>query len=220
MKIIFDIIQNISIIVASAVAVWGINSWRRETKWKRKYELAEEVLSLFYECREKFQVIRSPLGYAGEGKTRKRNDHETPEETERLDNAYVFFERYEKEKEPFNRLSALKFRFMTLYGKESSEPFDQIRKILNTIFFAANRLAETYWKNQGSGIFKQNEEYFKRHLEEMHKNEAIVWAQYDEQDKIAQQINACVTKIENYCSSIIQNKPLPTFNVARQKFET
>jgi len=98
MEIIFDIIQNISIIVASAVAVWGINSWRREAKWKRKYEVAEEVLSLFYECREKFQVIRSPFGYEGEGKTRKRSEQATPEETARLDSAYVFLSDMKKKK--------------------------------------------------------------------------------------------------------------------------
>lgn len=43
----FDVIKSLSIIIASIVAIYGINSWRREAKWKRKYELAEEVLSLF-----------------------------------------------------------------------------------------------------------------------------------------------------------------------------
>jgi len=97
---------------------------------------------------------------------------------------------------------------MTLFGKKSSEPFDEIKKILNTIFLAANRLADTYWKNQGSNYLTHHHEFFERHLEQMHKNEAIVWAQYDEEDKTAQQIDNCVTRIENYCSSIIQNKPL------------
>jgi hypothetical protein len=199
----FNLIQSISIIIASAVAVWGINSWRREAKWKRKYELAEEVLSLFYECKEKFQVIRRPFGHTNEGKTRKLSEHESADETERLNNAYVFIERYEKEKEPFIKLSSLKFRFMTLFGKESGEPFDEIRKILNTIFFAANRLGQRYWKDQGSGSFNLNDERFKKHIKEMHENEAIIWGHYDEADKIANQIDDCVLRIENYCSTII-----------------
>lgn len=183
------------------MAIWGINSWRREAKWKRKYELAEEVLSLFYECKEKFQIIRSPIGLTNEGKTRKRSENESSDETQRLDNAYVFIERYEREKDPFIKLGALKFRFMTLFGKESGEPFDEIRKILNTIFFAANRLGQRYWKDQG--FFDLEDERFQKHLKEMHENEAIIWAQYDETDKIARQIDECVLKIETYFSTII-----------------
>jgi len=133
MNTVINFIQSISIIIASAVAIWGINSWRREAKWKRKYELAEEVLSLFYECKEKFQIIRSPFSNTSEGKTRKRSEDESQDDTARLDSAYVFFERYEKEKEPFTKLLSLKFRFMTIFGKESGEPFDEIKKIRNCL---------------------------------------------------------------------------------------
>ncbi len=204
MDTILNLIQSISIIIASIVAIWGINSWRREAKWKRKYELAEEVLSLFYECKEKFQIIRSPFGHIDEGKTRKRNEHETAAETERLNNAYVFIERYEKEKEPFIKLASLKFRFMTIFGKESGEPFDEVRRILNTIFLAASRLGNRYWKDQGSGIFNTSDEHFQRHLKEMHKNESIIWGNYDDEDITAKQIDQCVLKIETYCSLIIK----------------
>jgi hypothetical protein len=159
MQLLFDIIQNLSVIIASIVAIYGITSWRREATWKRKYELAEEVLSLFYECKEKFQIIRSPYGHLLEGKTRKRRDNETPDEIERLDNAYVFIERYEKEKEPFMKLWSLKFRFMTIFGKEAGQPFDETRRILNTIFLAANKLGQRYWKDQGSKKCKRPSNY-------------------------------------------------------------
>ena len=201
METVFSIIQSISIIIASSVAIWGINSWRREAKWKRKYELSEEVLALFYECREKFQVIRSPFGHSMEGKSRKRNENESPQESERLDSAYVFIERYEKEKEPFIKLMPLKFRFMTLFGKEAGEAFDEVRRILNKIFFAANSLGQRYWRNQGKPF--QNEQSFHVHLKEMHENEAIIWGHYDKDDKIAQEIDVCISKIETFCSTIM-----------------
>jgi hypothetical protein len=202
MDTVFNFIQNFSIIIASGVAIWGINSWRREAKWKRRYEVAEEVLALFYECKDKFEIIRSPFGHANEGKTIKINDNETSDESERLDNAYVFIERYEIEKEPFTKLSSLKFRFMTLFGKEAGEPFDEVRKILNTIFFAASRLGQQYWKKQGTRF--PSDEEFQRHLKEMHKNEAIIWGHYDTDDEIANRINACILKIEIYCSKIME----------------
>ncbi|MEN2412152.1 hypothetical protein [Flavobacterium mesophilum] len=198
---IFNFIQCISVVVASVTAIYGITSWRRETKWKRKYELAEEVLSLFYECKEKIAVIRHPASYVGEGKTRKRRENEKPEESEILDNAYVFFERYEKEKEPFLKLASLKFRFIAIFGKEATLPFDEIAKILSDIFFAANRLGNRYWKDQGRKNF--SEEQFDRHLQEMEKYEDIVWNSF-ENDKIELKIDNCIAKIEKYCLSIIQ----------------
>ncbi|MBI3235515.1 MAG: hypothetical protein HYZ42_15995 [Bacteroidetes bacterium] len=202
MQITFDIIQSLSIIIASFVAIYGITSWRRETTWKRKYELTEEVLSLFYECKEKFQIIRSPAGHSLEGKTRKRGENETPDESERLDNAYVFIERYEKEKEPFLKLWPLKFRFMTIFDKEAGQPFDEIRRILNTIFLAASRLGQRYWKDQGSKHFTDLE--FQKHLKEMHENEEIIWGSFDETDKISIQIDNCIAQIEKYCEGIMK----------------
>ena len=47
--------------------------------------MAEEVLSSFYDVSERFDIIRNPAGYVGEGKTRKRNKHESEEESEILD---------------------------------------------------------------------------------------------------------------------------------------
>lgn len=202
MQIIFDVIQSLSIIIAAIVAIYGITSWRRETTWKRKYELAEEVLSLFYECKEKFQIIRNPGSHSLEGKTRKRAENETESETERLDHSYIFIERYEREKEPFTKLWALKFRFMTIFGKESGQPFDEIRKILNSIFFAASKLGQRHWKDQGHRDF--TEEEFKVHLSEMHKNEEIIWATFDDKDIISNQIDICIAKVEKYCENIMK----------------
>lgn len=198
---IFNLIQCICVLIASVTAIFGITSWRREAKWKRKYELAEEVLSLFYECREKIEIIRSPAGYVGEGNTRKRNENELPEESEILDQAYVFFERYEKEKESFIKLYTIKFRFIAVFGKEADVPFDEIKKIINQILFAANRLGYRYWKDQGRRKF--TEAQFEKHLEQMEKHEAIVWSSYDD-DEFSQKVDESIEKIEAYCLSIMK----------------
>ena len=166
-NLIFSIIQSVAVVIASGVAVYGITSWRREAKWKRKYELAEEVLSLFYECKEKIAMIRSPFSFTTEGKTRKRREGETPEESERLDSAYVFIERYEQNKEPFSKLQALKFRFMTIFGKEADKNFHEINVVLNTIFHSANRLATREWRDQGYKQFSDDQH--KKHLEQNSK---------------------------------------------------
>ncbi|HAO07899.1 MAG TPA: hypothetical protein DCQ50_13165 [Chryseobacterium sp.] len=203
-KLYLDIIQGLSVTVVSIVAVYGISSWRRETKWKRKYELAEEVLSCFYEISDKFDIIRSPANYSGEGKTRKRAESETPEESEILDSAYVIFERYEKEKAPFIKLRSLKYRFMALFGGKAGEPFNEIEKLTRRLFIAGHRLGNRYWKDQGRRNF--TDEQFERHLTQMNEYEEVFWADYGEIDKFKNEVNEVIKKIENICQIIIKKK--------------
>lgn len=201
---IINIIETSSIVIASFVAIYGISSWRRETKWKRKYELAEEVLSCFYEISERFDEIRCPAGYVGEGSTRKRKDNESEEESLILDNAYVVFERYEKDKTPFIKLMSLKYRFMVLYGKEAGKPFEEILQLRNKLFSASHLLGQRYWKDQGRKTFTESQ--FEKHLKKMEELEAIFWADYGEKDEFKDSVNKVVTKIEAICKEIITKK--------------
>jgi hypothetical protein len=66
-----DIIQSAAVTIASVVAIYGISAWKVEFLGKRRIELAEEVLALFYQVRDAIESIRGSFGYEGEGKTRK-----------------------------------------------------------------------------------------------------------------------------------------------------
>jgi hypothetical protein len=43
-----QILSSISVIIASWAAVYGIDAWKREFTGKRRIQLAEEALELFY----------------------------------------------------------------------------------------------------------------------------------------------------------------------------
>lgn len=201
LNLIFNIIQNLSILIASITAIYGITSWRKEAKWKRKYELAEEVLSLFYETKEKISIIRFPISYVGEGKTRKKSENEKPEETKILDNAYIFIERFEREKEPFLKLLTLKFRFISVFGKNSSEPFDELNKIINEIIFSARRLGSLILRDLNQRNFSESQ--LSNHYEKIEKYENILYSSSDEDDEIEKKVNSCKLKIESYCLKIM-----------------
>ncbi|WP_228235727.1 hypothetical protein [Allomuricauda sp. M10] len=202
-NIAFEILKSLSIIIASSVAIYGINSWRREVKWKRKYELAEEVLSLFYEVQETISIIRSPLGYVNEGSSRKRMENEKPEDTEILDRAYTVIERFEKNKEPFFKLRAMKYRFITVFGRESESPFNEIVKLTNKIMTVSNFLGRRYWRDQGRRKF--TDEQFQKHLDKMEEYEAVIWEGYED-DKIKSQLDNIVLQIEKICNTVLKKK--------------
>jgi hypothetical protein len=197
--------ENIGLIIASFTAIYGVNEWRRQLKGRREYELAEEVLTLVYDCRERLRSIRSPFSHTGEGSTRKTDPKETSEQTELLNRAYIIFERYEQHRDVFSGLFALRYRFMAVFGQESAKPLEGFRQSLNEVFVSANMLP-TYWLRQGR--VQMEEEEFERHLKEMHEHESIFWGTLSERDHFNEKVEVIVSEIENVCSKIIRPEPV------------
>lgn len=152
-----DWLEPISIAIAAFTAIYGINSWRREVKWKRQYELGEEVLVLMYEFHQAIRQMRNPW----------RHGLET--EMKELE---VIRSRHEKRSDTFNKLQSLKFRFMVVYDKGSEVYFKQLEDIVNELFRTAHKLDFNYnekykqqqWANEKNVL-----------LNKMRDAEAIIW---------------------------------------------
>jgi hypothetical protein len=132
-----DIFKGVSVIAASIVAWRGITAWRREFVGKRRIELAEEVLALFYQARDVILFIRQRFNYTGEGLTRNQEPGETPRQKEIRDRAYVVFERYNPHREIFSRIASVSYRFMAQFGADKAAPFNELASIMDQIFCAA-----------------------------------------------------------------------------------
>lgn len=196
-----QIIRTLGVITASGVAIWGVNKWKREVQWKRKYELAEEVLSLFYEAKDHLRMIRNPLSSGSEGSSRKINENETKEEKEALDRSYVFYERYEKVSDRFNNLRKLKYRFMALFGDDSVEPFLYLEKLLGEIMNAAFILGQHYWRAGERAHLPDDAK--EKHFEEMRKYESKVWSGIENPDPIESKLEVLIKRIEKICKPVI-----------------
>lgn len=195
-----EIVENIGLIIAAFTAIYGINAWRREFRGKKEYELAEEVLTLFYDCKDRIRMIRSPFAQIGEGSSRQKRSDETTEESQLLDRAYVVYERYEKHQEYFSKLFALRYRFMAIFGKDNSQPFIDLQYAINEIFLAAQLLPD-YWMRQGR--VPMTDDQFKKHLEQMSKHESIFWGTFSENDTFNNRIEEIVLHLENTCSIVL-----------------
>ena len=199
------ILESVSVIIASAIAsftvIYGVNAWRREYIGKRKLELAEEVLALFYEARDVISYIRNPFSFGGEGSTRMAAENESAEEKRINDQAYVVFERYNNRQELFNKLYSMRYRYMAQFGKDSAKPFDDLNKIVHEIFASARMLSH-YWKEQGRRAWRSEEE-FNKHLEDMQKHESMFWEMGADKDPVLPRINAVISDIEAQTVTII-----------------
>ena len=128
------ILKELSLLIGIWVAIYGIDSWRREHKGKRQMELAEETLALFYEARDVIAYIRNIFSYSSETEGIEKGENESEERFEARKQASVVFKRYNERQELFNKIHAMRYRFMAQIGKEKAKPFEELRKIVNEIF--------------------------------------------------------------------------------------
>lgn len=198
MEVILEVIEKISILVAIWVAIYGIDSWRREHRGKRQIELAEDALALFYEARDAISHIRHPAGYSSETEDVERGDHETDEQYEARKNASVVFVRYNQHSDLFNKLHAMRYRFMALIGKGEAEPFEELRRIENDIFLSARMLARLWARDH----FRTDEQW-EKHNNDIRRHEEVFWGAGGEDDPIEPRVQKVIADIENICGAVI-----------------
>ena len=194
-------LRDISLLIGIWVAIYGIDSWRREHKGKREIELAEEVLALFYEARDTIRYIRSPFSPAGECADIEKAPNETDSQWQARKNASVVFKRYDDRKELFNKIYAARYRFMAQVGTEEAQPFDDLNIIVQEIKTAAFMLAQLWPRDNFP-----NEEQLQRHLEQVQQKEDIIWDSGAESDQIKLKIDDVITRIEKTCREIITGR--------------
>ena len=190
-----DFVSSISVLIAALTFIAGVSAWKREFVGKRRIELAESVLALFYEAEDAIKRIRSPFSFESEGGTRKHADNELKAESRILDQAYVVFERHQKREKLFAQIRSMRYRVMAAFGSSAAEPFDELNKIINEILLAARMLGDYYWQRQGR--VEMVPEEFKKHLEEMHSYEAVFRCMNEDKDKISPRVRKVVENIES-----------------------
>ena len=198
-----EFLKDLSIIVASCTAIYGIGSWRREYIGKKRVELAEEVLCLFYEARDAVQHIRNPFSHGNEGSSRKADEKETPEQKEAYDRAYVLFERFNTHIELFNKMHSIRYRFMAQFGADAGKPFEDFRRTLNIMQASAQSLARAWAENYSHFRAEKQEA---AHYDFITKQENIFWEGLPEEDTIKPKVEKCIDDIEKICRPIIDNK--------------
>jgi hypothetical protein len=190
---ILNILQPIAIIAASIATVYALLSWRREIKVKREYEVAEEVLSLFFESVERINDIRSPYISANELQNNKKEAAQSGDDNPHY--AGVIFIRLQKHMAFFSRLHAMKNRFMAIPVSNNIEPFNDLDSILADIRIAANGICSLWQANKND---PKNSALHKKYGEALEKYLPVIQAgEYP--DPISERVEKMISKAEDIC---------------------
>lgn len=206
LKEFFDLLQSASIIVAAAMAAYGLDAWRREYVGKRRMELAEEVLALCLETKEIISYIRSPGGFQGEGESRQANKDESESVRRAKNIAFVPIERHNQHLEKLNRLWALSYRFRAQFTDREAQPIDDLREVIGKIKSSCHILA-VFWPARGTAP-NANEAQKLEALCALH--EAVIWESHGTDgkspDEMARSIEAAVGRLSTTCRAVLESK--------------
>lgn len=182
-------IKELSLLIGIWVAIYGIDSWRREHSGKRQIELAEETLALFYEARDTIANIRNPFSWGSESDNIERGERESDKDFNARKRANTVFSKYNDHQELFNKIHSMRYRFMAQIGKDESVPFDELRSIIDKILNSVRMLARLWARGEN--------------WDDIEKYEAVIWYGKSVDDPINEKLEKTIQKMEYTCKKVI-----------------
>jgi hypothetical protein len=177
----FGSVPDWIVAIAAALAAWqgikGLSMWRREEAGRRRMELAEVALSEFYEARDIFKWVRSPV--------HPDEDGDTPSDQAAHDIYSPILRRLAEDGNFFGRMRARRYRVHALFGAGAVEPYDIINSVHRDVTQAAKMLIQTPQAAQASTEQKRSDRW-----------KDTVWDDAEEQDEINARIETAVRKAE------------------------
>ena len=164
---------------------------RALSDWKRRTDLAEQVLSDFYKAQQLFREARVPWSTKGEGSTRVRKKGEDQCKTDHWDALYAPYERLTKSVDFFSEMHVRRFKFMANFGNLAEGPFLVFSRCYNRVATAM-------------GILLRDEARLSS--ERIEKLEADIGWGLPEEDDIALQLKSAVETIEGICRPVLDGK--------------
>ena len=180
--------------LGAAGIAWGsLSTWKSEMVGRRRLEIAEDTLALFYEAKEILLWVRVPASYDGEGASRPRGENETENVRSLLDAYYAPIARISRRSEFFASLDAKRYRAKALFGDKAEHVFQEMKASVSNIQGAALLLIHSFRE----GTPQQTQEEFERHK----RWRDTIWGGDD--DEWGQRINNAIKTAEDLFRPII-----------------
>jgi hypothetical protein len=174
-------------LVTAILAIYAVTAWRRDFLGRRRIELAEEVLALFYRARDAIHDIRI-IGLPDE----KKSDN--PIRDVMRERPFVPIQKHASYSELFARLQAVRYQFMARFGEDKIAPFNELDQIVQKLNLALRML-----NRAERGLIVPTPEKEKT----MKQAQAIAWESSDTDDVINPRLDRVISNIEKITRPII-----------------
>lgn len=167
---------------------------RQQAIFKRRFELAEQVLADAYRFRSMMKFVRNGAAFGGEGETREADGHESDNVKRNRNTYFVPIERLKAENEFISAMFARRTACRAHFGSDAEKAFDLFHQGLHRVRVASSLLVE--WTS----------DYEKADKETMQKLRHDIWepmAEHAKTNDIGQMIDEGVALVESFCDPIL-----------------
>lgn len=163
---------------------------------KRRAEVAEKILSNFFQVKRAFEVVRSPMIWAEE----MVEEEGVAEDVVRND-GYSVIRRARQYEALFSEVEAARFTFGALFGQPATAPFDVLIRSYNQVINAARDLLR--YRNQ------LDQPELEGHIRAMRRAafSSVAFGENGEEipDQIAANVRQAVAEIEAICRPALES---------------
>ncbi|WP_285908111.1 hypothetical protein, partial [Pseudodesulfovibrio pelocollis] len=200
----FSIIRDLALTVGAIAALYGINVWKKEARWRKHSETAEQALLTVYEFENAIREIRSPFVWKSETEGIDKNINESEKDRTIKERMHVIATRHQRHQSTFNNLRTVRQKCKVVFCNQYDKVFEDCFSILREIGISTNLLQNHYW------VIDYNDQH-PLEKEERLQHERIIWAYGEKHDPLAPRISKAVEEAEQSFRDFIE--PLPAYGL-------
>jgi len=198
-SLISDIVVGASAIGVAVIAFFGLQTWRRELTGKAKFALARDVMLLGFKLKAHFEWARSLFTHSAEFTGRSRQENETPNVSQVLDEWYARANRLKPLQEDLIKIQEASWEAQILLSEDSSKSVSEAVTVYRSKFgelvSAIHSHFETRRDEAVTGHPYNNQEW----LDKLHKT---IYA--PPEDDFSKQIDKATTKLESALQAYVK----------------
>jgi hypothetical protein len=158
--------------------------------WRRRFEVAEQVLAAAFEARDALNWARTRVIFSGEGRTRVATEPESDKIKKARDQAFIPIERLTEHAKAFAALQTVQDAVAAHLGPQGVQPITEILKAHHSITSAAHHLIMYVSWNEDP-----------KAAEGLHPFRQEIWGERpDDKDK---KVDAAIEQLNAICKPIL-----------------
>lgn len=189
-----DVIEAASAVTVAVCTVCALYTWRKEFVGKKKIEFAAEFVEKAIDIKEFIAYVRNSGSFANET---EEIENELKKENKFVPNGNVAYlvpkYRILKNDENIRSFHALRTKAFMYFGKSALKIYDVVR----SDFIKIKLSSEALYKNSYYNYLKDEKEK---------QDIAVIWASYNSDDKMDQEIEKVVEELKLNLEPLYQDK--------------
>lgn len=203
------LVQALAPAVTVGLAVFGLFVWHWQMVGKRKFEIAEQAVTVWREAIDALSHVRDPFVRGGEGDSIKLDEKMTGKERANAERVRYIFERLNNTSESFKNVRLTQILVDLHIDRQAARAFDVLFRVRHHIRVDAQMMVDDF--EEYFATPEQQTEYQERRT----AYRRTINERRDKNDEYSKVLDEATEVVESRCREILRPKTLREFLLAR-----